>query len=98
LNKSVITERGATEIVREMLDSGGDPEAIIKNKGLASIGSEEIETAILKVIDENESAVDDYKAGKKESLNFLVGQVMKHTRGRAEPKEVRRMLRGLIKE
>ncbi len=96
LKKGVITERGATEILREMLDSGGDPEAIIKNKGLASIGSEEIETAILKVMDENESAVDDYKAGKKESLNFLVGQVMKHTRGRAEPKEVRRMLRGLL--
>jgi len=92
LKKGVITERGATEILRDMLDSGGDPEVIIKKKGLASIGSGEIETAILKVIDENESAIADYKKGKTEALNFLVGRVIKDTRGRAEPKEVRKLL------
>ncbi len=97
LKDGVITERGATEIMREMLDRGGvKPEEIIKSKGLASIGSEEIEGAIDKVIKENEGAVEDYKVGKKEALNFLVGQVMKHTRGRAEPKEVRRLLVGKI--
>ena len=92
LKKGVITERGATEILREMLDHGGTPEEIIKRKGLGSVGSEAIETAISTVIKEHESAIQDYKAGKKEALNFLVGQVMKHTRGRAEPKEVRRLL------
>ncbi|NMX21962.1 hypothetical protein C5S30_05935 [ANME-1 cluster archaeon GoMg4] len=48
--------------------------------------------AIATVITENEAAVEDYQAGKKEALNFLGGQVMKHTRGRAEPKVVRTML------
>jgi len=92
LKKGVITERGATEIIREMLDYGGKPDEILTSKGLASIGPEEIENAIKAVIKENEDAVKDYRAGKIEALNFLVGQVMKHTRGRAEPKEVCTML------
>ncbi len=92
LKRGVITERGATEIIREMLDRGGKPDEIIKRKGLASIGSSEIEKAVLAVIKENEDAVEDYKAGKREALHFLVGQVMKKTKGKAEPKEVRRLL------
>jgi len=93
LKKGMITERGAKEIMREMLDHGGKPEEIIEKKGLGSIGADAIETAIEAVITENESAVQDYHAGKKEALNFLVGQVMKLTRGKAEPKEVRKMLK-----
>jgi aspartyl-tRNA(Asn)/glutamyl-tRNA(Gln) amidotransferase subunit B len=92
LKKGVITERGAMEIIREMLDRGGKPGEIIKRKGLASIGAEEMEKAVLEVIKENERAVEDYKEGKKEALNFLVGRVIKKTRGRAEPKEVREFL------
>ena len=83
---------------REILDHGGKPEEIITKKGLASIGSDAIETAIATVITENEAAVKDYQAGKKEALNFLVRQVMKHTRGRAEPKEVRKMLKEKMKK
>ena len=98
LKTGVITDRGATEIIREMLDHGGAPKEIIEKKGLGSIGADAIETAIEAVITENESAVQDYRAGKKEALNFLVGQVMKHTRGRAEPKEVRTMLEGKLKK
>jgi len=97
LKKGVITERGATEILREMLDHGGKPEAIITSKGLASIASAEIEKAIDMVIKENEAAVQDYQAGKMEALHFLVGQVMKHTRGRSDPKEVRTMLEEKLK-
>ena len=92
LKQGVITERGATEIIRAMLDKGGKPEEIIKIKGLASIGSEETEKIIYDVIKDNEGVIEDYKAGKKEALNFLVGQVMKHTRGRVDPKDVRRLL------
>jgi aspartyl-tRNA(Asn)/glutamyl-tRNA(Gln) amidotransferase subunit B len=81
-----------------MLDHGGTPKEIIEKKGLGSIGSDAIETAIEAVIKENESAVQDYQAGKNAALNFLVGQVMKYTRGRAEPKEVRAMLKAKIKK
>jgi aspartyl-tRNA(Asn)/glutamyl-tRNA(Gln) amidotransferase subunit B len=97
LKQGVITERGATEIIRGVLDHGGTPKEIIEKKGLGSISSDAIETAIEMVIKENESAVQDYQAGKKAALNFLVGQVMKHTRGRAEPKEVRTRLEEKLK-
>ncbi len=92
LRKGVITERGAREIIREMLDHGGSPGEIIERKGLGSIGLDAIETAIEAVLKANEAAVQDYRAGKQAALNFLVGQVMKQTRGRSEPKEVRMRL------
>jgi aspartyl-tRNA(Asn)/glutamyl-tRNA(Gln) amidotransferase subunit B len=76
-----------------MLDHGGKPDGIIKRKGLASICSEEVKKAVLEVITENEDAVEDYKTGKNEALNFLVGQVMRKTRGKAAPKDVNEMLR-----
>ena len=96
LGQGVITERGATEMIREMLDKGGNPEEIIKIKGLATIGLEEMEKAIFEVTEKNRGTVEDYRGGKKAALNFLVGQVMEHTRGTADPKEVRRMLRDKI--
>ncbi|MFZ2072044.1 MAG: Asp-tRNA(Asn)/Glu-tRNA(Gln) amidotransferase subunit GatB [Halobacteriota archaeon] len=92
LDRGVITEHGATEIIREMLDHGGTLDELIKRKELASIGTDAAETAVLEVIKENERAVADYKEGKEEALNFLVGQVMKKTKGRAEPKEVRKLI------
>ncbi|RCV62822.1 aspartyl-tRNA(Asn)/glutamyl-tRNA(Gln) amidotransferase subunit B [Methanophagales archaeon] len=96
LEQGVITERGATTIIRAMLDKGGKPEEIIKIKGLASMGSEETEKIIYGVLKDNKAVIADYKAGKKETLNFLVGQVMKHTQGRADPKEVSRLIRDKI--
>ena len=89
LKQGIITERGATVLIREMLDRGGKPDEIIKRKKLATISPTEIDVAIDAVIKANKNAVADYLAGKNEALNFLVGQVMKYTRGRAEPKEVR---------
>lgn len=97
LQKGVITERGATEIIREMLDHGGSPGEIIEQKGLGSVGGDELATAIEAALTENEAAVQDYQAGKQAALNFLVGQVMKQTRGRSEPKEVRARLEARLK-
>ena len=87
-----ITERGATAIIRAMLDKGGKPGEIIESEGLPTIGLEEMEKAIFEVTEKNRGTVEDYRGGKKAALNFLVGQVMEHTRGTADPKEVRRML------
>jgi hypothetical protein len=98
LIQGTITERGATEIIREMLDSSGErekqkPEEIIRKKGWGRVGVEEIEKVMEQVLKENEAAVKDYKKGKKEALNFLVGQIMKLTGGKAMPKEIHRMIR-----
>ncbi len=92
LRSGEIAERAAVEILREMLDRGGSPEEILRRKHLKRLSSAEIEHAVDEVISEHAKAVSDFKAGKKEALNFLVGQVLKKTRGRADPKEARNIL------
>ena len=51
-----------------------------------------------EAIAENPAAVADFRSGKKEAFNFLVGQVMKKTRGRARPADVNRVLTGLLEQ
>ncbi|WP_290597166.1 MULTISPECIES: Asp-tRNA(Asn)/Glu-tRNA(Gln) amidotransferase subunit GatB [unclassified Archaeoglobus] len=91
-----ITEKGVVEVIRTKLDEGGDVEDIIKKKGLFAIPKEEIVRFCKEAIEENPKAVQDYLGGKKQALNFLVGQVMKKTRGRADPGETAKMLEELL--
>ncbi|MFQ6072801.1 MAG: Asp-tRNA(Asn)/Glu-tRNA(Gln) amidotransferase GatCAB subunit B, partial [Methanosarcinales archaeon] len=64
----------------------------VKKKGLLKADSDQVLKAIEEVIKENPNAVQDYQSGKVEALNFLVGQVMKKTRGRADAKLAREQL------
>lgn len=96
MKEGKITERSAVEVLREMLDAGGEPEVIIAKKELMRMKDEEIDGIIREVIAENTPAVEDYKSGKKEALNFLVGQVMKKTRGRMDPKRAYEALKAII--
>jgi len=88
-----ITDRNAVDLIREVLDSGKDPEEIIKEKGFGKVGEDEIEMLIEKVIEENHGAVEDYHNNKGKALNYLVGKVMALSRGRSDPKEVIDLLR-----
>ncbi|MEM1579089.1 MAG: Asp-tRNA(Asn)/Glu-tRNA(Gln) amidotransferase subunit GatB [Archaeoglobaceae archaeon] len=92
-----ITEKGVVEVIREKLDKGGEIEDIISRKGLFAIPKEEIERYCREAIEENPKAVQDYLGGKKQALNFLVGQVMKKTRGRADPEETGRIIEKMLK-
>ncbi len=89
-----ITEDGAVDIIRTLLDKGGSPEEIVKGKGLAVVDGDIVETAALEAIKENPQAVADYRAGKEKALNSLVGAVMKKTKGRADARKVREILVG----
>ncbi|WP_462272514.1 Asp-tRNA(Asn)/Glu-tRNA(Gln) amidotransferase subunit GatB [Methanohalophilus sp.] len=91
-----ITEKGAVEIIRTILDEGGSPMDIVKEKGLLKVEGDVVDRAIEEVLKENPQALEDYFAGKEKSLNFLVGQVMKKTRGRADARSVREMMLGEI--
>ncbi len=91
-----ITEDGAVDIIRTILDKGGSPEEIIKEKGLAVVEGDIVETAALEAIKENPQAVADYKAGKEKALNSLVGAVMKKTKGGADARTVREVLMGKL--
>ncbi|MGZ4931723.1 MAG: Asp-tRNA(Asn)/Glu-tRNA(Gln) amidotransferase subunit GatB [Halobacteriota archaeon] len=88
-----ITEKAAVEIIRTVLDRGGTPCEIINEQALHVVPTEQVNEAVTQTIEENPQAVEDYYNGKKGAINFLVGQVMKKTRGRADPSITNRLLR-----
>ena len=80
-----------------MFKTGADPSHIVEEKGLSQVGDEaELEKIIKEIISKNPKAVEDYKAGKQASLQFLVGQVMAATRGRAKPETAQQLLKQLL--
>ena len=87
-----ITEQSGVEVIRMILDEGGTPDEVVAAKGLLKAGSDLVAAAVEEVISENPDAVEDYQNGKHEAVNFLMGQVMKKTKGRADAKEVRKMI------
>jgi aspartyl-tRNA(Asn)/glutamyl-tRNA(Gln) amidotransferase subunit B len=87
-----ITEQSGVEVIRTILDEGGTPDEVVAAKGLLKVGSDLVTGAVEEVISENPDAVADYQNGKQEAINFLTGQVMKKTKGRADAREVRSMI------
>jgi len=84
VQKGEISGTSAKTVFEEMFKTGRKADEIIKQQGLSQItDSREIETAIEQVIATNPQPVADYKSGKTQAIKFLVGQVMKLTRGRA---------------
>lgn len=86
MDKGTITGRIAKTVFEEMMESRKDPEVIVKEKGLVQVSDEgELAAVALQVIEANPKVVEDWKAGKAAAAQFLVGQMMKATRGRANP-------------
>jgi aspartyl-tRNA(Asn)/glutamyl-tRNA(Gln) amidotransferase subunit B len=84
----------AKEVLEEMLRTGRPPNAIVQERGLAQISDEAMLAAVVQeVIAEHPGPVGDVRAGKDQAVTFLVGQVMKKTRGRANPGMVNRLIR-----
>jgi aspartyl-tRNA(Asn)/glutamyl-tRNA(Gln) amidotransferase subunit B len=89
-----ISGKSAKEVFGEMFETGRLPVEIAKESDLGRLESvDEISDAIAKVIRESPKAVADYKSGKETAIKFLVGQVMRETRGRAKPDIVLQHLR-----
>ena len=83
--KRDLNNAAAKQVLDEMFETGRDPTEIVSEKGLARVSDEEtLLLAIEKVVADNEPAVNDYLGGKETAVKFLVGQVMKATRGRAD--------------
>src|SRR5512138_2515175 len=96
LSANKITEDSAVEIIRTILDKGGSPEEIVKSKGLGKVEDEAVLKAVKEAVAESSAAVADYKAGGEKALNYIVGQVMKKTRGRASPAEAHRLVKAEV--
>ncbi len=104
VDKGVISLRVAKEeVIPEMVKSGKEPEAIVKEKGLVQISDEEaLKEVIRKVLSQNEKAVKQYKEGnekqKQKAVKYLIGQVMKETRGKANPKLLNELIPKVLEE
>ncbi|MCL5883531.1 MAG: Asp-tRNA(Asn)/Glu-tRNA(Gln) amidotransferase subunit GatB [Actinobacteria bacterium] len=89
-----INAKTGKEVFAEMCDTGKDPAEIVEARGLSQISDQsELEALIDKAIADNPKQVEQYRAGKQQVVGFFVGQVMKATRGRANPQAVNEMLR-----
>ena len=93
LDKGAISGKIAKEVFAEMFDTGKKAAEIIKEKGLVQISdTNAISTVIDDVLANNPKSVEDFKGGKKQAMGFLVGQVMKATKGQANPAVVNQLL------
>ncbi|MDA1257803.1 MAG: Asp-tRNA(Asn)/Glu-tRNA(Gln) amidotransferase subunit GatB [Chloroflexi bacterium] len=80
-----ISNANARQVLEEMWSSGSDPDAIVKERGLLKVsGTDELLPVVREAIENNPNAVEDFLSGKETAVRFLVGQVMKATRGRAD--------------
>ena len=93
-----ITERTAELLFRDMVKKPEDPDEMMKKNDVSIIHDEEkLEDIIKDVLSQNSKALLDYKTGRKESFNFLVGQVMRKTQGRGDPVTIRKLLEQMLK-
>ena len=84
----------AKDVLKNNSDTGENPADIVKKGSLEQVSDTNmLESIVTKVISENEKSVNDYKAGKEAAIGFLVGQVMKLSKGKANPKVAGEMLR-----
>lgn len=106
LKAGTITDKSGIEILRVMLDQRlkkektETPDAIVARLGLTKTTGDTgaITAAIEEAINDNPKALEDYRNGEGKALNFLVGQVMKKTRGKADPADLNRMLNEALKK
>ncbi len=99
IESGVISGTNAKEVFEEMFNSARDAQDIIQMRGLDQISDvDKLEQVIVEVINSNTGPVTDYKAGKEAAIKFLVGQVMKVTRGRANPQLVNELMKKKLEE
>ena len=92
IDKGTISSSIAKKVLDELFENPRKPSQIIEEKGWIQISDEgQIKEVVLKILAENEQSVIDYKAGKDRALGFLVGQAMKETKGKANPKMLNQM-------
>jgi aspartyl-tRNA(Asn)/glutamyl-tRNA(Gln) amidotransferase subunit B len=94
-----ISGKMAKDVLKESIETESDPRDVVSRKGLSQVSDRgAIEAIVRSVIAGNEKSVNDYRSGKKNALAFLVGQVMKESKGKANPAIVNEMLKNILGE
>ena len=97
IKEGTISSKIAKEVFAEMLNNNSDPETIVKEKNLVQISNpEELLLIIKQITEKNPEQVSDYKSGKEKVFGFFVGQIMKETKGKANPKLVNELLKQIL--
>lgn len=94
LEAKTINGPTAKALLPELFEKGGDPEAIVRERGLGQVSdTAALEAFVDAALEANPKVVADFRAGKQAALGFLVGQVMKQSKGKASPQMVQQLLR-----
>ncbi|KQC06986.1 MAG: glutamyl-tRNA amidotransferase [Smithella sp. SDB] len=97
IEEGAISGKMAKEVVEDMYKTGKSPQDIIKEKGLVQITDEgELIKTITSIIEANQAQVAEYRGGKEKVFGFFVGQVMKATKGKANPQLVNELLKKML--
>jgi len=98
VDASEVSVSGAKQVFEEVFISGKDPRAVVEEKGLTQVSDEgAIEKEIISIIEANPEQVQQFRDGQEKVLGYFVGQVMKATKGRANPRLVNEILRRMLK-
>lgn len=99
IEKGTISNKIAKTVFKAMLESGKAPKVIVEEQGLVQISDEgAIRTVVEQIVAKNPQSVEDYRAGKEKAIGFLVGQVMRETKGKANPTLVNELLLEVLKQ
>ena len=93
-SKGDISSRGAKDVLKIMFEEGGNPKKIVEEKGLKQASDNGfIKNIIEEVVKNNSAVAEEYKNGKENALQFLVGQGMKFSKGKANPEVLQKLLK-----
>jgi aspartyl-tRNA(Asn)/glutamyl-tRNA(Gln) amidotransferase subunit B len=96
--KGTVSSSGAQSLLSKMFETGGDPSEILESANLRQVSDKsELEGFVKEVIEAHQKVVEDYLSGNENAIQFLVGQVMKLSKGKANPQIVRQILQDRLK-
>lgn len=99
IENGTISTKIAKKVFKELIENGGNAEQIVKDKGLVQISDEgTLRKIVNESLDANPQSIEDFKSGKEKAIGFLVGQIMKATKGQANPPLVNKLLLEEIKK
>ena len=92
-----INRKVAKQVFEEIFKKDVEPESYVEENGLKSMNDEgALRTTIEEIVAKNPQSVEDYRAGKKKAIGFLVGQTMRATQGKADPGMVNKILNEIL--
>jgi aspartyl-tRNA(Asn)/glutamyl-tRNA(Gln) amidotransferase subunit B len=96
VDAKAISGSAGKQVLEVLLEKGGDPAQIVEEQGLAMQGGDELESIVQRAIEADPAAVEQIRAGNQKAVGALMGAIMRETQGRADGKEVQRLIRERI--